>query len=103
MFVVNEAMNPALQGHPRQVIVKSSDKLWPTGGGNGNPFQYSCLKNPKDSIKRQKYMTPEGEPPRSEGVQYATGEEQRAITNSSRKNETARPKEEMMLSCGCVW
>jgi len=32
-------------------------------------------------------MTPEDEFPRSEGAQYATGEEQRAITNSSRKNE----------------
>ena len=40
-----------------------------------------------NSMKMQKDMTPEDEPPRSEGVQYATGEEQRAITNSSRKNE----------------
>ena len=45
-----------------------------------------------DSMKRQKDMTPEDEPHRSEGVQYATGEEQRAITNSSRKNEEAEPK-----------
>ena len=37
------------------------------------------------------------------GVQYATEEEQRAITNSSRKNEEAGAKEEMMLSSGCVW
>ena len=29
----------------------------------------------------------------SEGVQYATGEWQRAITNSSRKNEVAGPKQ----------
>ena len=29
---------------------------------------------------------------RSEGVQYTTGEEQRAITNSSRKNEVTGPK-----------
>ena len=28
-----------------------------------------------------------------EGVQYATGEKQRAITNSSRKNEAAGPKQ----------
>ena len=42
--------------------------------------------------KRQKDMALEGEPPRSEGVQYVTGEEQRAITNSSRKNEVAGPK-----------
>ena len=37
-------------------------------------------------------MTPEYKPPWSEGVQYATGEEQRAITNSSRKNEVDRPR-----------
>ena len=42
-----------------------------------------------NSMKMQKDMTPEDEPRRSEGVQYATGEEQRAITNSSRKNEVA--------------
>ena len=45
-----------------------------------------------DSMKRQKCMTMEDEPPRSEGVQYTTGEEQRAVTNSSRKNEAAREK-----------
>ena len=31
-------------------------------------------------------------PPRSEGIQNATGEEQRAITISSSKNEEAGPK-----------
>ena len=40
-----------------------------------------------NSMKRQKDMTPEGEPPGLEGVRYATGEEQRGITNSSTKNE----------------
>ena len=44
------------------------------------------------SMKRQKDMTLEDEPPRSEGVQFSTGEEQRVITNSSRKNEVAGPK-----------
>ena len=38
-------------------------------------------------------MTLEDEPLRSEGVIYATGEEWRAITNSSRKNEAAGPKQ----------
>ena len=42
-----------------------------------------------NSMKRQKDMTLEDEPPRSEGIQYATGEELRAITNSSRQNEVA--------------
>ena len=44
-------------------------------------------------MKRQKDMTLEDEPPRSEGAQYATGEEKGAVTNSSRKNEVAGPKQ----------
>ena len=32
-------------------------------------------------------------PPRLKGVQDATGKEQKAITNSSRKNEAAGPKQ----------
>ena len=46
-----------------------------------------------NSLKRQKDRTLEDEPPRSEGIQYVTGEEQRAIINSSRKNEVAGPKQ----------
>ena len=46
-------------------------------------------------IKRQKDMTPKDELPRLEGVQYATGGEQRTITNSSRKNEAAGPKRKL--------
>ena len=38
-----------------------------------------------DSMERQKDVAMEDELPRSDGVQYATGEEQRAITNNSRK------------------
>jgi len=45
-----------------QVIVKSSDKKWSIGGGNGKPFQYSYPENPVNSMKRQKYMILEGEP-----------------------------------------
>ena len=37
-------------------------------------------------------MTLEDEPPRLDGIPYATGEEQRAITKSSRKNEEARQR-----------
>ena len=67
----------------RQVMVESSDKMWSTGEGNGKPFQYSCLENPMNSMKRQKDMIPKGKLPRSVGTQHATGEEWR---NSSRKN-----------------
>ncbi|KAM3847525.1 ribonuclease P protein subunit p21 isoform 5-T6 [Vipera latastei] len=45
-----------------------------------------------DSTKRQNDMTLEDEPLRSEGIQYATGEEQRASTSSTRKNEATGPK-----------
>ena len=39
-------------------------------------------------------MTPQdGTRPRSEDVQYATREEWRAITSSSRKNEVVGPKQ----------
>ena len=45
------------------------------------------------SIKRQKDITLKDEPLRSEGVQYAPGEEPTAVTNSSRKNEVSGPKQ----------
>jgi len=50
----------------------------------GMANQYSCLENPMNSMKRQKYMTVKDELPRLAGTQYATGEEWR---NNSRKNE----------------
>ena len=45
------------------------------------------------SMKRQKDMILEDEFTGSKGVQYATGQEQRAITNNSRKNEEAGSKQ----------
>ena len=75
------------------LMVKSSDKIRSAGGGNGNPLQYSCQKNSINSVKRQKDVRLEDEPHRSEGVEYAAGEETRAITNSCRKNEVAGPKQ----------
>ena len=44
-----------------------------------------------NNMKMQKDMTLKEESPTS-GVQYATGEEQRAITSSFRKNEVDGPK-----------
>ena len=72
--------------------MKRSDETWSTGGRNGNALQSSCHENPNDSMKRKKDMTLD-KPPRLEGVQYDTGEEQRAITNSPRKNEVTGPKQ----------
>ena len=41
------------------------------------------------SVKRHNYTIPKDKPPMLEGIQYATGEEQRAIINNSSKNESA--------------
>ena len=37
----------------RRVMVERSEKKWSAGEGNGKPFQYSCLENPMNSMKRQ--------------------------------------------------
>ena len=71
-------------------MVESSDKMWSTGEGNGKPFQYSCLENPMNSMRRQKDTILKDELPRSVGAQYATGDQQR---NNSRKNEETEPKQ----------
>ena len=72
------------------VMVERSDRMWPTGEGNGKPLQYSCLENPMNSMKRQKDRTLKDEPTRSVGAQYATGDQWR---NNSRKNEGMEPKQ----------
>ena len=72
-----------------QLMVKSSNKTWSPGKGNGKPLQNSCLENPMKSMKRQNDMTLKDELPRLICTQYATGENQR---NSSRRNEEAEPK-----------
>ena len=54
------------------------------------PLQYSCLENPMNGMKRQKYMIMKDELSRSVGTKYATGEEWR---NNSRKNEVLESKQ----------
>ena len=71
-------------------MVERSDRMWSTGEGNGKPLQYSCLENPMNSMKRQKYITLKDEFPKSVGAQYATGEEWR---NKSRKKEETETKQ----------
>ena len=71
-------------------MVKSSDKMWFTGDGNGKPLQYSCLENPMNRMKRRKDGTLKDELPRSVSVQYVTGDQWK---NNSRKNEEMEPKQ----------
>ena len=71
-------------------MVEKSDRMSPTGEGNGKPLQYSCLENPMNSMKTQKDRTLRDELLRSVGAQYATGDQWR---NNSRKNEGMEPKQ----------
>ena len=66
------------------------DRMQSTGEENGKPFQYSCLENPMNSMKKQKDRTLKDELPRSVGAQYATGDQWRS---NSRKNEGMEPKQ----------
>ena len=74
----------------RRVMVERSDGMWSTGEGNGKPLQCSCLENLMNSMKRQNDRILKAELPRSEGVQYATGDQWR---NNSRKNDGMEPKQ----------
>ena len=54
-----------------QVMVERSDRIWPTGEGNGKPLQYYCLENHMNSMKRQNDRILKEELPKSVGAQYA--------------------------------
>jgi len=71
-------------------MVEMSDRMWSTGEGNGKLLQYSCLKNPMNSMKRQKDRTLKDELSRSVGTQYAAGDQWR---NNSRKSDGMEPKQ----------
>ena len=66
-------------------MVESSDKPWSTGEGNGKPFQYSCPKNPMNSMKRQKDRTLKDKLPRLAGTQYGYW---RSVEKSERMENT---------------
>ena len=68
--------------------------MWSTGEGNSKPFQYSCLENPVNSMKRENDRTLKDELSRSVGAQHATGDQWR---NNSRKNEEMEPKQKQHL------
>ena len=81
---------PCRATQDRWVIVESSDKMWSTGEGNGEPLQYSYLESSMKSMKRKEDRTLKDELSRWVGAQYATGDQWR---NNSRKNESMEPKQ----------
>ena len=57
-----------------RVMVESSDIMWSIGEGNGKPLQYSCLENPRYSMKRQKDRTLKDELLTSQLIDHLMGE-----------------------------
>ena len=49
----------------------------------------NCIKGQKDRTLKDEPLSP----PKSEGLQHATAEEQRTAINSARKKETAEPEQ----------
>ena len=74
----------------RRVMLDRSDRMRPTGEGNGKPLQYSCFENHINSMKRQNDRILKEELPWSVSTQYATGDQWR---NNSRKNEGMEQKQ----------
>ena len=70
--------------------MERSDTMWSTREGNGKRLQYSCLENLMNRMKRQNDRILKEELPRSEGAQYATGDQWR---NNSRRKEGMEPKQ----------
>ena len=74
--------------------------MWLTGEGNGKTLEFSCLKNPMNSMKRQKDRTLKDELPRLVGAQYATGDQWR--NNSKKKKGWSQSKNNSQLWMGLV-
>ena len=75
--------------------MKSFETMWSTGGGNGKPLQYFDCENPMNSMKRQKDMTPEDEPPpgwKVSNMLLGKSREQLLIS-PERMKEAAGPKQ----------
>ena len=86
-------MSHAVQGHPRRT--GHSGELWQNVVHWRREWQTTPAfagRTPCAVWKGKKIWHWKMSTPRSEGVQFSTGEEQRVITNSSRKNEAAGPK-----------
>ena len=86
-------MSHAVQGHQKRM--GHSREFWQNVICWRREWQTTpvyLLWKPHELYKRPKDITPKDASPRSEGVQYATGEEQRRITYSPRMNEETQPK-----------
>ena len=80
---------PYMATQDGRVMVESSDKMWSTGEGSGEPPVFLPWE-PHEQYEKAKNRILKEELPRSVGAQYATGDQRR---NNSRKNEETEPKQ----------
>jgi len=102
-LTLSEAMNNTMQGHPRQM--NHTEELWesitPLEEGMASNYSILVERTPWTVWKGKKIWghkmstaaPPPPHQPWSEDVQYTTGEEQRRIIYSSRKNRADGPKQ----------
>ena len=83
LALLNEAMSHAMQGHPRWM--GHTEEFWQNVVYRRRKWQPTLVFLPGE-LHGQYEKAQKDEPPKLEGAQYATGEEQRAITNSFSKN-----------------
>ena len=86
-------MNHILQSHPR--LTSHSEEFWQDLIHWRRKWQPTPVFLPRELHEQYEIaedMMPKDEPSKSEGVQYVTGEEWKAIINSFRKNEAVGPK-----------
>ena len=75
---LNEAMSHTMQGYQR--LTSHSEEFWQNMVHWRRKWQSNSVffpGEPHEQDEKAKRAEPEDEPPRSEGVQYATGKEQR--------------------------
>ena len=85
-----------MDGSPWRVLTRRG----PLQEGMANHSSILAARTPWTVWKGKKIWHQKVSSPWSEGVQCAIGEGQRAITNSSRKNEEAGPKQEWLSVTG---
>ena len=78
-------------------MVESSDKTCSTGEGNGKPFQYSCLENPMNSMKRQKDRTLKEELPTLVGAPYAAGDQWRNKSGRMKRQSQSKSNTQLWM------
>ena len=94
-------MSDAVQGHPRQT--GHTEEFWQNmvhWRRKWQPKPVFLSGKPHEQYKKAKGKNTgkmDTAPSKSERVQHAMREEQRAITNSSKKNEAAGPKQKCCL------